>query len=97
MKITRVLKNILFSQKGVIGVSILGVIILLWSYINHIVFILNSALSLIIIGVTIWLTYRRGKIDWTKNWNVVSYMAMLYPFVFSLVCLTIVYLMFPIK
>ncbi len=83
----------LFSKEGVIGVSILGVIILMWSYINHIVFIMYSALGLIIITITVLLVYRNGKIYWTK-WDAVSYMGALYPFVFSLVCLTLMYFIF---
>lgn len=86
--------NPLFSWPSISGFSIiLGIII--WSYINHMLFILYSSVGLLIICLSMLRTYAyRKDQNYNGGWNGLSFIVILLPFVFLVVGVAAAYLLY---
>jgi hypothetical protein len=90
-----VVGNALYSWGSLFGYSIIAGIVL-WSYLNHLPFILYSALGLSTVCAAMLQKYasRKGQLRWNGNWNGLSFGIILWFFVFLIVSVTIAYLLY---
>jgi hypothetical protein len=89
-------KNIWYSWESILGFSILlGIIV--WSYTKHIAFLLYSNIGLLITCI-ILLNLFAARTKYKKQnggWNALSFLLILYPFVFISITMAIGYVMYP--
>jgi hypothetical protein len=84
----------LYSWPSIGGFSIITGIII-WSYINNILFILYSSLGLFTLCVAMLRIYAYRKEEkYNGGWNGLSLMVILYPFVFLIVGVAAAYLLY---
>lgn len=81
-------KDVLYSWRSLIGFSII-IGIFIWSYTNHIGFVLYSTSALFVLCVSMIQTYASRK---GKGYNALSFFMILWPCVLLTIALAVAYI-----